>query len=605
MQNPILIILQSIATRIKLDTLDKLIQDVEQNNIDIFKVLTILNHIKINHKNVIHFNVFNVSMNKLEKIEKLQIRKYSNIDEIPLKLLLQSVPEVDAKTEYERDDIELNFTNLIRECLSRSYYEKGMNQIPLYRVCYREGFELDPVRQEIWDSKFLFVTQDDETVKFKINSRTLAYHKLINRFPVVKFLLFDNYVIAGGAALYAVRELEDLSFETDDLDLFIIAEDEKEANENYIKLLEELNQINNKGFLGKYNLTVLRNTHCTTVFFVAENEGMKIQIIHRIHKNKSQVVNAFDLAPTQILFDGEDFFGTYNGYVSILTNFIPVDIFRLSESFSSRMDRYLNKHFIFLFPGLDRKSCFEEIKEETGLIINDNLSFYFYMNRHEYYCEQGKNLKDNLYMKKLSSATKRSDYDCELGLGTIDTMSTLNFNLILRKLPVFIHEIGLRNFLTNPKCLVLKDNLTKYKLSDLSLEYVKETYGEYARKVWNAKFDDDLVLFGELNDLRFKQIEKIADEERKKLEKIKWTAFSIYESSQFYPLKMSIREFYGSKYNGFLSIYDWPAKMQIISAYRKKDEEKDCLLIQLLPKDVIKYIFRLNDLINYSENLCL
>jgi hypothetical protein len=384
----------------------------------------------------------------------------------------------------------------------------------------------------------------------------------------------------------------------------------------YLNLLHELDRIISTKFKGKYSSVYLRNEHCTTIFFIPISKDslkMKIQIIHRIHENKSQVVNSFDLAPSQILFDGNDFLATYTGYVSILTNFIPIDITRFSTNIAHRLRKYMEiKAFCLIFPGISRKEIidqFLEIPSDHGILkILESYGI-------ELHCPNKDSLdtrrKDGQILKNQfivnfhnQHGEEQIDYCADIDVNSLDDPSKINTKLILRDFPIFVHENSLEAFLTSPSCLLDRNSLF-LNFSVLCPGNAKNVFGDLARDAWNAKFDDDQKKYNTLIDKRLEQLQELANLEAEKLSKVKWKSFSLFESAQFYPLKISAREFYGELYNGFTCTFDWPAKMQLISAWKRKSEEKDCLFVQRLPKDLIKYIFELVDKLNHSEILIL
>lgn len=560
------------------------------------------------------FDAYKEFMKPLQKILALKIKSHPIRQSIDLNNPTIN-QEPDEETFFESD-----FTNLIIECYSRMHYGRKMKEVPLFPICNHGDYELNICSKEIWDADFTFVLSghDCNKFEFEIVDHNSAKDRLLKRFPLVEFLSFQGYVTAGGGPLYAVRQkFYGYDYEGD-LDFFIIAENEKEANSIYEALLYEIENIILNHFRDVYNSVYLRNEYCTTCFFIRkpqykEAPKMKIQIIHQIFENKSQVVSGFDLAPCQILYDGNQFLGTYAGCVSLLTNFIPVDVSNFTENMAYRLFKYnKTKDFHLVFPGLSRKRIFDNVQKDENqdfsitcfdnnniTLISQNISGFESDVREGIYL----NYQFSLFLRKTDNNV--ADYSNDINLNSVAEVSIKNTNHILSDFPNFIHANTIQQFLSNPQCEVSDEPLIRTSLSDLYLENIKYLFGNLAKPVWNAKFENDEELFKELVAERLRHFQEKAKIAQEKLKKINWKVYSIYESAQFFPLKMTARQFYGKQYNGFVCTFDWPAKMQLISAWKRKYEEKDCIFAQILSKDLIKYIFQWMDLLNHSNILIL
>jgi len=617
MENPILRIVEKFINLFTGPGIPKLINKIKSESISTQAIIDELE--RLNSVTKLHENP------KLEKAFRDFIKPLLDISVLEKRscpprqwIFLNSPPStLDVKTEDEIGD-ELDFTKLIMECYSRLHYGRKTNQTKLYPICYNIGYELDVCSNEIWKTDFTFVScrADFNDLKIKIQDFASATSRVLNHFPLVEFLSFKGYVIAGGAPLYAVRKIEwttDTIYEGD-LDLFIISNNQDNAKTIYIDLLQEIEQIINYKFPGFYSIVYLRNQHCTTCFLVSNNKSapkMKIQIIHQIYTNQSQVVSGFDLAPCQILYNGQEFLGTYAAYVSILTNFIPVDVCTFSENIAYRLYKYSQeKEFYLIFPGLSRKAILDEVLSRNhatiSVFLHSDIELISYSKTMlEDSQRQGLELDSQFFLLLREVKQEEIDYSFDFYLKSNNEIAAINTKFILAKFPIYVHADNLHEYLTNPKCNVSIDPLIRIPLSDLCVRTTKYLFGNLAKQVWDAKFDGDEVKFEAIVNEKLKEFEAIAEIERQKLQKINWKIRSIHESSQFYPLKISAREFYGDQYNGFTCSFDWPAKMQLLSAWKRKQEEKDCVFAQRLSKDLVKYIFQWVDWVNFSDTLVL
>ncbi len=111
-----------------------------------------------------------------------------------------------------------------------------------------------------------------------------------------------------------------------------------------ISELIENNKLNN-GIFVKHS----RNQRVHTVGY----GNVQIQFIKRIYKSRDQVLLGFDLAPSRIgynLVDG--LYSTICGGLSVAMKCYPLDTTQRSMSFGYRLNKYTNKGFNIMYPGI-------------------------------------------------------------------------------------------------------------------------------------------------------------------------------------------------------------------------------------------------------------
>lgn len=151
--------------------------------------------------------------------------------------------------------------------------------------------------------------------------------------------------LCGGSLVELINRRENYG----DWDLFFHCETIKEADELLKDCLEliENNRLNGLADYVRHS----RNQRVHTV----EYGQIQIQFIKRIYKSKDQILLGFDLAPSRIGFNPFDgLYATICGGSSIAMRNFPLDTTQRSMSFGYRLNKYLNKGFNILYPGIPR-----------------------------------------------------------------------------------------------------------------------------------------------------------------------------------------------------------------------------------------------------------
>jgi len=200
---------------------------------------------------------------------------------------------------------------------------------------------------------------------YSILSKKVPFTMQAIRYNIVSSLSLEgfnwnNVVVAGGAALNAIR---DMHSKARDVDIFIYDLDEAGISN---KIREILN------FFGRRYFKV---TKYTVSFKVVE---LEFQIVLRKFKTITEILYGFDLDPCQVAFDGDNVWLTPACLWSIQHMTLIPNLLGVSNSFESRLLKYNRKGFDIYIPAIKRctlvnsnllnidKSIFpNSIKEDT------------------------------------------------------------------------------------------------------------------------------------------------------------------------------------------------------------------------------------------------
>src|SRR5579885_379482 len=535
---------------------------------------------------------------------------------------------------------ELNFTELVSRSLWLSHYESQMKDPPLFNPCLAIGFGLNFDSKEIWDSDFVICKRIDASGKYFILDEQSAKAKLYKCFPITQYMSFKNYRVAGGSIVHSLRKRICKAFINSDedyygdLDIFIVtgesSEKETKANQIYVDILNEIDDILVKHFNGQYFTVYLRSIDCTTIFLVPNERlkqaTIKIQVVHTIYEYESQMLAGFDLTPCQVLFDGCHFKATQSAIISLSTNMIFLDISKASENFAKRIMKYYAKQFYLLIPGLSRNqirdlmfkiyaNC-DNIYKTTDLIKSNDLSFKFISkNNYKNFIYSGNRSQDDIFLQvEKDGAQVLRDYGTIPHISNLndevsiqETVAKQNTSFLLDNIPIVVYASNSKDIVNNPLKLLSRSTICKC-LSNITVEETKFLFGDMAKAVWDAKFNNDKELHENLINIRYDELQKKAKKKFDELNKITWKIYKPGVSCSLYSVKVTAKQFYGKYYTGYVCNSDWKAKMQIIAAFRRKGtnkEEKECSLVNILGKDMIKLIFTHVDLLNYSAPIYL
>jgi len=464
-------------------------------------------------------------------------------------------------------------------------------------------------------------------------------------FLYIDNLKFNGYCLAGGAPSWAIHS--DQVYVNMDLDFFPVVgecvgnnwKDEKfnKAKKIYDDFYLEMMTLKEK--LGPhYDLLIWQSDNCTTFSFyhdfkkLAYNDrnvkcdycqgeekyisSFKLSFIHRAYNTPEQILQGFDLAASQVLYDGFQFKMTYAAYLSLFYSIVPIDVSSASDSFYSRLYKYSsNKNYSLVFNGLD----IDKFRNEKKRCQNNGPSFriefpkgsYIWQNFHEetyvHLClGYGNNHKDTKVDP--GSMTKESDYG---DAGEYTMALTENFNFC-----------GLKHFLLTGRVLKRKwstdgtfnaADIEKALREICSFKTNTDAFliGQLFPKIFGEDTNDAILAFAcrdsEKFNILFDKYLSLLLQRYKTAIIEQDLSFLVDEPGMqirrsFNPVDLTARGFYGKYYNGFHCTMDWPAKCQILIAYRKERTGKNdqCCLFWL-DMNLIKFIFYWLDYIWMKE----
>jgi len=480
-------------------------------------------------------------------------------------------------------------------------------------------------------------------------SSPVAYSRLKSKVcQFIDQLSFDGYCLAGGACLWALQGQEHRNLPSD-LDFFpiigeITGHDWKEkkllkVKEIYQQFVEDVKKIeqliNDYGV--DHKLLIWESQNCTTFNFKLNagfHHSFKLSFIHRAYETEEHVLKTFDFAPCQVLYDGKKFKCTLAAALSIIYCIIPVDISSAGVSLHCRLEKYhYNKKFSLIFPGLDKFRIRKEIPysydcDSVRLRINlaggGLISIYskFMAGCSEYYsysatigkCSKQEDEAIDIHTLEQNSAY--GDYS-EFIFSKEDRFDYYGMKSFLIRGHIYKRASSVIQYENNPEVPNIERGILKY----CSFDGLRRATGE-VNEVFHAIFQDkekskiainyfmnkNQKEFNRLLDLRLPEVIESYDEavKRDSEQGINWIFDKpgVKIKLAFKPLNLTAKEFYNGYYNGYTCTPNWPARAQIIMAWRRSRNnqiiENDCYFC-ILDKAILKKIFFYLDEFYYQE----
>eukprot|EP01063_Lacrimia_lanifica_P029653 TRINITY_DN4571_c0_g1_i1.p1 TRINITY_DN4571_c0_g1~~TRINITY_DN4571_c0_g1_i1.p1 ORF type:complete len:1795 (+),score=613.03 TRINITY_DN4571_c0_g1_i1:74-5458(+) len=218
-------------------------------------------------------------------------------------------------------------------------------------------------------------------------------------YNLLQFLNWDNVVAAGGAVAGCVRPvpaqheslLEKRNYYQDDLlgssdvDLFLYAMTEAEANRKLVEIYEAVCQA------CPFEVICFRSAHAVTM--VSQYPYRHVQVVLRLYSSPYEVLAGFDVDACTFAYDGKKVYTTCRGHYALLTGYNTIDLSRRSPSYEMRLAKYASRGFAVHVPGYDRDRIDPNIFDKpwgllhglAKLIVLEQLQTpqkrYQYMNR--------------------------------------------------------------------------------------------------------------------------------------------------------------------------------------------------------------------------------
>lgn len=272
------------------------------------------------------------------------------------KLISRSSERDEVKQDLSIDDMQ----KIINDVFLSNYLDKkignaylvGLNELNVW-MKYFSTFNL-------WNFpkiKSFPAVFPEEIDAVSVNNLMLTTYGVINNI----LLIGDGKLSLCGGALINILTFAQRQVNPDDFDIFFHCASIEEADVILYKCM---------GFLKKFpHIHYVRNQYVQTVGFTYNHKYMKIQFIRRIYKSKDQILLGFDLAPSRFGYNPRDgFFSTICGAISFAMRAFPVDLTQRSLSHGRRLNKYMNKGFNVLLPGIRNINIDYNINTPDGTI---------------------------------------------------------------------------------------------------------------------------------------------------------------------------------------------------------------------------------------------
>jgi ankyrin repeat protein len=242
-----------------------------------------------------------------------------------LKKYLDRLPGSDADTHLL--DVYNNYSLFARQTTDTS----GVNK----ESCLLNNEYTKRVARES-DKSHVIVTQEQFMERFD---------KLTN--GLLNFFDWDNIVVAGGLVNAALSHtpLSELKKKNYDIDFFVYGVNESEAK----KILDRV-----------YNSfkDIVPDNKCVktgmTVTVVLPEPYRHIQFVTTLYQNKGDILHAFDLGSSKVLFDGKRVYTTFDGHFSLVNYTNVYTPLNTNPAYESRLFKYANRGYRVFFPELNK-----------------------------------------------------------------------------------------------------------------------------------------------------------------------------------------------------------------------------------------------------------
>lgn len=415
------------------------------------------------------------------------------------------------------------------------------------------------------------------------------------------------------------------------------------AQKIYETFLMTIDSVYRQSYSESHSLLIMRNKDCTTIILTpkqftennryaglrqaAKRRQIKLQIIHRLYSYLAEVPKGFDLAASQFVFNGDKFYSTYAGMISASTSVIPLDVSRASKSWAMRLWKYSReKNFQLAFMGINKVDIQAKLKPKKRIYFDCGFSLKNLHNgadgRQLIYSIIDKKMNDKL--SAFSSGHNRIDWaeiastDYEFGthkcVKDLEDVTVANLDAVLKGVSIYATSAWesfenssrssplsqIQSFLQDEVVLTesIDDVFTDrcYTKSSIKRDDFILLFGPHASAAGACYYDEDQHGYEEIVGTRLSDILVEMESQIEILKKITWKVISPgdQEYGQIHHIDLTARSFYGDLYNGFNASNMWISKLPIIIAMRRRGTskaEKNCPLVEKLPRDIIKMIF--------------
>ncbi len=319
-----------------------------------------------------------------------------------------------------------------------------------------------------WD--FSLPTLVSDKNPFNSGDLKTTYHdkimeKLFGIYPELKNINMNNILIAGGCVGKLILSQ---SIHNQDIDIFIYGLDKESAEK---KIMEIYNTI--RGNFVKMNID--KKVFYTYVPYLRTSKytliNDKFQIIHRLYKDKAEILHGFDIGSSSVGIDNNYIYFTELSKFSYEHKCNIVDTTRRSTSYEHRLQKYFKRGFNIILPYFDITKISDEIYNSHDLPPAVIMPYLVFTHYNIY---KNKIVVSNFYNRKNANI---SDYDDEKAKSGTEEYKYFHLNIkrILN---------GENNLVLFSQDLV--NDKISHQLKSSRIDYLYETLFEEIHK--NVKF---------------------------------------------------------------------------------------------------------------------
>lgn len=219
----------------------------------------------------------------------------------------------------------------------RKYSDRSDNTEDMFKL---DNINLD----EKWLFEYPTVVSKDLKL---ICARSKEFRKVVReQYGYLKGIDYNHIFIAGGFVSNIICGLP-----VNDIDLFIHSMEIHDANnlvfDTINTIIDNIKKINGNG---KY--TIINSSNSVTIIL---SNKMKIQIIYRLYRSKSEIIHGFDLGSSAVGFDGKHVYLTSLGKFAYEYKANVIDTTRRSTTYETRLIKYLKRGFNIIMPEFSMK----------------------------------------------------------------------------------------------------------------------------------------------------------------------------------------------------------------------------------------------------------
>jgi hypothetical protein len=221
----------------------------------------------------------------------------------------------------------------------------------------RHLYSLSDLKEDKWkDDTLQYFTVSDKKNSYmftmlKIDTDEEFSSKFYEKYPMLYDVDMTHVFIAGGCVSSLLIDHNNKG----DVDLFIYGCDEKTAETVVGSILTTIKNWCDSNTHKKFEYKIYKGRFLIKfeIYTFIEDKpvlAQEIQIIFRLYRDKSEIINSFDIGSSAVGFDGKQVYFTEMAAYSY-TNMVNIfDTNRSSPTFGSRLYKYAQRGFCIIFP---------------------------------------------------------------------------------------------------------------------------------------------------------------------------------------------------------------------------------------------------------------